>query len=749
MNRTLPRVLGVLLGILIPLSQTWAQQVPPVREGAVQFSGSISDNRLTMTEVSSDYDVIMRGGVLFDSFGPGVTGQARLQQQPDGVDLVYTFTNTGSQPARLGRLLIGKFNLGNNIDYRDFRHVGEPVRVDYNNYAFQAFPYPHGLYSPVWVLQNQDYSIGISLQYPIMEYRHDARLMLGSTPHNAPPSDGPRGWFLEFRFANLGDETPMGRLPWPGMIGAGETRTYVVSIRVTRQASAWIRTLTPYRDYFRSMYGGVQYTRDPRPIKPVFMALDHLISADNPSGFENFGNKRPDRYGFRPWTDFVKSTPEWSRVMLWNPTGLYNQNREMNFPFQFASRWESDPHLASAFNEETGLPSLQREGITLGLWWGRSVQVSREWNSAQWEAFDPDNQAHVQAAFAEMDAAVRAGAKEIGLDTFNAAITPIWKLVPWLERMRENYPGVKFSVEPITCDLMHRLGPTFIVGWTTGRVQQESDLYKLSTPFYLADLLVPGHESWGAMSYHIHRSNNYPVTPENIQRDAERLASLGYVPIMFDDPATPRNIRAAESWLTTLPADVLRGSGWNVNFSTPSAFRRSDGRLVIIGDSVAPPPQPGGSGRPGQVGGWVPSDDDGSTAPGEQTPGSNPNAPGDSRTGPEDQPAATPIQRKKRQFNIDLRVHRGEEEEGATTRGSFGPARPSGFDIPGNRNMVTMPHNSLGGAKGRSGSNTAWLDFMARKGAIERGALSAAIHKLEPTPEPVSPGLVTVPSNKK
>jgi hypothetical protein len=753
MKPKLARILGLLTMLLAAAPAARAQQIPPVHEGEPIVRTTMENNRLRMVDLQNNFDIILPGGTTFANFAPGVTGDVRLQEQPDGFDLIYTFTNTGGQPARLGRLSVGKFNLGNNIDYRDFRHIGEPVRVDYNNYAFQAFPYPHGMYSPVWLLQNDQYAIGMSIQYPVLDYKHDARLMLGSTPADAPASHGPRGWFVEFRLANLGDEPEMGRLRWPGTVPPGESRTYVVSVRVTKTPSDWIRTLTPYRDYFHGMYGGVRYQRDARPVRPVLMALDHLIAADNPYGYENFQNKRPDLYGFRPWTDHLKrSKDQFPRVMLWAPSGLYNENRQsMNYPFQFTSRWDADPRMSNYSDPEVGLASLGREGMTLGLWWGRSVQVAREWNTAQWEALDPNNPAHVQAAFAEMDHAAQAGATEIGLDTFNAAITPIWDLVPWMERMIEAYPQMKFISEPICNDIMHRLGPTFVIGWTTGAANRPEDLCDINNPLYLADLLLPGHETWGAFSYHRHRSRGFPVTPEIVQRDMERIAGFGFVPVMMDDPPSPGGVRAAESWIQSIPADVLRGSGWPLSPARPRAMQRPDGQWIIVGDGGAMAnrptqgqrqvsgmvaPRPGAvPDRASRVAGSVP------TRPGTNPQAAAPVAGADAGVEPDaleesaDPPAA--IERAKRKVRVDLRI----QHDGSADR-IIQPAAAEEIDLPGSR--VNVPGStSKGKGKGR-GVSPAWLEALARKGYVNTSEINRAAKEL-----PASGGVKVLPSTRK
>lgn len=594
---------GMLAGFaasLLLLGPADAQQIPPPEEGEATIRVTRTGNQFELADAANNYVILGRGYPFFESMGPGIEVSVDFRTQPTGADIVYTLVNTGAAPAQMGKFSFGKLNLGNNITYQNFAHIGEPIVVDYNNYVHQGFFYPSSTYSPVWVVRNADYAVGFSLQYPILDYKHDVRVTLGSSPADADPAVyGPRGWAVEYRFGNLGDETPEGINRLPSMLAPGEQRTYVVSVRVTKNPTEWVRTLVPYRNYFKSMYGGVSYRRDPRPIRPILMAVEHNIAPGNPYGWAGYPSQRPDQYTFRPWVDAIKGETKWARTMVWGPTGLYNERTELNFPFQFTSRWVDDQRLASALDPENGFPSVAQSGMTLGLWWGRSVQVARTWNPEVMENFDPANRDHREAAFREMDIAVQAGATDIGLDTFAPTVSPIWNLYPWIRTLRERYPSVKFCIEPLSCDIMHTQAAMFVLAWHPSMPPDAGpDWNWLQTPFYLADFLNPGHESWGAMSYHVHHYYHIPITPEQVQRDTGRIAAKGFVPVMFDDVPHPQEFFAADSWTTSVPADLQRGSGWNTNFTPNMVVRGADGKLSIVAGSG--PAKPGQEHAPGE-----------------------------------------------------------------------------------------------------------------------------------------------------
>jgi hypothetical protein len=594
LKRMSQAVVGAVATVLVA-GPVAAQQIPVAETGASVVSFLRNGNKFRLADAESGFEVMPFGYDAYEAMGEGIAVQVDMNPQPSGVDIVYRLTNNGTQPARLGRLPFGKINLGDNITYQEVKHVGQNRAASFATTAAQAYMYPNELYSPVWVMRNANYAVSFSMQYPVLDYKHDVRIMMRSTPGDADPAIyGPRGWQLEFRCANFGDENAQSRITREAYVAAGESRTYVVSIRVTKTPSDWIRTLVPYRNYFKSMYGGVSYRRDDRPIRPLLMAVEHNIAPSNPSGWAGYANQRPDRYTFRPWLDWVKSEPKYSRVMFWAPTGLYDgPAAALNYPYQFASRWADEPSLASALDPQYGFPSIPAAGMTLGLWWGRALQVARTWNPDVMEDFDPTNRDHREMALREMDVAVQSGATEIGLDTFTTVHTPIWKLYPWLRTMRERYPTVKFCIEPVCCDIMHTQAAEFVAGWHELMPRDAApDWSTIENPHYLADFLNPGHETWGAMSYHMQRAYNIPVTPTMVQAHTERIASYGYIPVMFDDVPDPREVHASTSWMTTVPHDLLPGSGWNVNFNNNMVVRGADGRMKILSDA-APGATPG------------------------------------------------------------------------------------------------------------------------------------------------------------
>ncbi len=240
------------------------------------------------------------------------------------------------------------------------------------------------------------------------------------------------------------------------------------------------------------------------------------------------------------------------------PTGMYDKaGPQLAFPYQIATRWSTDTRLASALDRSTGLASIPATGAELGIWFNRCLQVARDWNASERVALDPDDSATTSAAWAELDAASAAGVTMIGLDSFSTRITPAWRLYPWLKSLRERYPNITFATEPITFDVMHTLAPTFLRAYDDKEKPASlQELYKIHGPHLMADFLLPGHETWGAMRYGGYRWFKTEVTAEVIAADAKRFAAWGYRPLLFTDLGLTRSVQAAESWRTTIPTDL-------------------------------------------------------------------------------------------------------------------------------------------------------------------------------------------------
>jgi hypothetical protein len=542
-----------LCGILLASSCTLADDVPPLEAGPALVNSRLVSGQLEMRDARNGQFIVVPKAPIIHGFPASIQTTVVLRSQPTGADLVVTAHNTSSAPATAGHIMVGILNLGQSIETFDFRATGgDPVHRDWNNYAGAAFNYPDDMYSPVFVARNGTYTVGISMQYPVMDYKHDVVLSMVNPGGGMAAGEGGPGWLAMYWLGNP-QNTMTAR--W-ATLAPGETRTYVVSVRVTTNTQEWETTLLPYRGYFRSHYGGVKYTRDTTPIIAMQMADSAHLSPSNPYGF---GGGRVDITGWAPVRDVLLGAyAQWPTVMLWTPSGLYLNHQERNFPFQFTTHWNATPRLAEVYSPTTGLPSAVAAGKKVGLWWGRSAEVAMTWDTGDYEFLDPDNPSHMRAVLAEMDGAARSGATLVGLDTFQTNCIPIWKAYPYLQMLEQRYPNIKFCTESSSCDILHTICPTFVTGWQSfaSRPANVSDLVTIRHANYLADFINPGHETWGSVSYQEMRVWFHSEPSRTLVRDtATSFASYGYRPVLCETmDYTP--LTAARTWETSLPASI-------------------------------------------------------------------------------------------------------------------------------------------------------------------------------------------------
>ncbi len=482
-----------------------------------------------------------------DSIEPSV----EHEEVENGFDLTFTYSNSTSTPKRLGEIVVGGIRFPETITTRAIFNDGKPIELSHNNapYFGGGGTYPGGMYSPVAVLQAGAKTVGVSMLYDVREYRHDVFIRVESP--GGIYTYGGRNWQVRFVFDR--DENDEG-----GRILPGETRTYRVCVRATHESPAqWVRTLVPYREFFQATYGPVQYERDPRPVAGLLLATSNRTSPSNPRGFVGSANDRPDLVGFVPIVEQLESLRDdgYERIMVWTPTGLYRVNSQNNYPYNFTSGWSGIPamnqskHILAAFGASS---------TDLGLWWGNSSKLmTRTWDASHAVPFDNQYPFHVNRAREEMDGAVAVNATTIGLDAMSSM--PAWDAYDWMLQLRSEYPEVRFVFETMAPDFIHTVVPTYLYGT---RIPQ-SDPFAASRPHALADFLNPGHETWAHISGHDVKINaglpsTSPVPQDLLYKHAEEAASYGYVPVIFGKVLTTDGLEARQSWLYTVPEDLLQ-----------------------------------------------------------------------------------------------------------------------------------------------------------------------------------------------
>ena len=519
----------------------------------------------------SDGDVPIiepRNMALYDTLGyaNAITPAITIEHHDElSYDITYTFKNVANKARPIGRLEVGIFGLGERLRVLD--HAGGMAWRDIDHDDFEGFSwgYPGLAYSPVMVAMNQTHVVGVSLLYPVMDYKHDAAVRLHRV---GGVFRGPRerlGWMISFDLNNIANSTARQQLIFGAMVQPGETRQYTLAVRAMARPTAtslstgtqeWLGVLEPYRAYFQSQYGGVTYDRRTEPVMAWGCADPTSISPTNRRGFGGLEN-RPDRVGFAPMADRIARTQMgYDGVMVWTPSGLFAENQDLNYPFLFTAGWLDNEKLRTA-TDWIGFPAVARSGKQLGLWWGRAAQYMDRWDDDEAEFLDPSNPQHMNMVHLQLDLAEQAGATMIGLDAFTHERLPSWEQVDYLTSLQGRYPQMSFIVEPMCSDIVHRVAPTFVRAWQVrDESRREEDFHRVPVPHYLSDLVLPGHETWAYFRYDvIARVAGQRVDSDRVQRDVERLARNGYVPIVASEYSlrSPQLATADATWLTTVP----------------------------------------------------------------------------------------------------------------------------------------------------------------------------------------------------
>lgn len=483
-----------------------------------------------------------------------------------GYDIVYTFRNDTGQAKPLSRLVVGTLALGPKIEYLSVHRGSKVSETTHDSFISQAWRYPSEAYSPVTVLMNDRVAVGVSLIYPVLEYKHDALVGVNKAGGAFKGAPGREGWFVSFDLSSPPYPNPSTVLAYPASLDPSESRTYTVAVRTIKRsrpptsptaAQDWLETLTPYRDHFQSICPGVTYTRNPAPVLAKELANISALGSRNPRGLLGDRTSRPDLAGFGPVANLVANQRGFTRTMLWAPSGVYDKHRKNNFPPNFTLAWDDFPLLRTTHHQLTRIPET---GKQLGLWWGRSTQHTREWDPEKLEDLDLTNREHLRTIVEQIALAREAGATMIGMDNLIHQILPVWDQLRLIRALRRTYPEITFIAEPMCCDLVHAEAPGFISAFTTPPgAKADLDFHKLKAPHYIADFLLPGHETWAYFRYsEITKSRIETISPARMQSDADHLARNGYVPVIITvhGLTNNRSATAAETWRTTVPAHL-------------------------------------------------------------------------------------------------------------------------------------------------------------------------------------------------
>lgn len=503
----------------------------------------------------------------------------------DGMDIRLTYFNNTDRPQPVGTITVGDLRLEDVTEVLDARTGADRWnRFDRTTHPQKTHTnaWPGDLYSPVAVIRDTRYTVGVSIQYPALEYRHSANIRIGDGRRYS--TDGGPYWFV--------------RIELPTSLAPGQTRSYTLSIRVAPRSESWLKTIVPYRDYFRATYGSVQYTRDPRPVTAAVAAFVHELSPSNQRGFA-FANLRPDVHGWRPWARELtaRRTLGYQRNMIWAAAGIYRENQDKNFPPNSLTPMNDIPIMRDSKAE---LANVASPSMQVGYWLGYATKFARSWDNAEpYRDITLGNAEEEGLLFRELDLAASLNATMIGLDAF-VSNDPYF-IHTLLAKIRQRHPNMKYIAEVSPPDLTHLYAGAFLFEW---------DVRDTERPM-LADFIVPGHETWVAVwGSQMQRELGRRPTIAEFAAAYQRYSDAGYTILDVNAIPVPSTLLAARSWEVTVPASLREPdstvtppsgtlAGSNTGGNNPGAPPAQPGQIQDQSQGGTPPANPPATPPPG------------------------------------------------------------------------------------------------------------------------------------------------------
>lgn len=477
------RLFVLALAVLAPVCTTWAE---PDKPEYLDVKVSIQkvkqgDRQVDAVRVMlEDTEIVSPIRGLFTDTPCEV--DYKIEIRPGGFDVKATVSNRTDQPQRRPDFQLSAVNTGTKLTYLDSRTLGHihPIELgstyEHKGKQLKRFlnwrmQYPDDMYAPVVAAWNSTFAVGVALIYDPWTVRHDINGFYAT-------EFGKHFGSIRLGFG-LHSPVPKWRnppVPPKVLLESGQKAEYRFTVRFSKP-DRWLDSLEPYREYFVKRFGKVTYKRDLRPVFGEPTGLTKFVKEnENPRGYSP--KARLDLVGWAPYVDLIKEraiSKGYRRVMIWCPSGLYRVGA--NYPPEFMTEWPE-----KLVETLPVLMDLKKQGVTIGMWWGRSSQVSGGWNTGKMWERDVTKPADMKAAWDELDLAARRKIDEIGLDAFK--YVPIWHRYDYMKTMKKRYPDMFFITESADCDIMHTLAATFM----TWKRQPQAPV--------LADWLVPGHESW-------------------------------------------------------------------------------------------------------------------------------------------------------------------------------------------------------------------------------------------------------------
>ncbi|OQX73160.1 MAG: hypothetical protein B6D59_06435 [Campylobacteraceae bacterium 4484_4] len=486
---------------------------------------------------------------FIDRSGGKLSIDYRILKRPGGIDIRYTIFNPTGTPQPFPDLQIEgicyhprnhTLSILNTLTFAYF-HERDENESTFSRYGYWDvnggdLPYPQ-VYAPVIVAHDGNFTAGSAL---LIDY---PRIQIAPHMHIYKGADHT----YIHRYGDIRNRK----------LKPHEKITLTLTLRFSAPRYA-IATLSAYKRFFTSKFHptSVTHPADVHPISGILLSFEgsayenyrtclqeracksdtfpdsRTIQSYNLLGYNYFIRlDKPDQMK-RFVSEYIRKLQRYGydHVMLWAISGEYFRCSSSylrkdddtsycatNYPSQFMT------NPLPAFQMELKLlKSFEKNGIDLGIWWGRSGESPRPfgWNPKRIVPLDPTDSKAANFAMRQFHIALQNGAHTFGLDAFGN-MPPLYQRA-WLMRLKSQKPGISLWIEGDTPDYLHTEADLFLqpqnrwMAFGEGPVTQPPLLMRYLNPAGRVILYYPSGD--------IDRAK------------IERLMKMGYSPLILSHP---------------------------------------------------------------------------------------------------------------------------------------------------------------------------------------------------------------------
>jgi len=416
-------------------------------------------------------------------------------------------------------------------------------------------------YSPVIVAKDNDFAVGVALEYPFLDYNYDTTNYGGTLNTKKDPNfklypfmrivkDG-NSWIYEYAFIHYQNPEEQ----FDGYIPAGQTYHFTIPVRFS-QPTKWLLTLYPYKNYLKTTYGeSFAPQRSSQPVLWVNLAFYGIYAEQNNNprnwsyNWQLIDDGSPVELPIEEVTAGLSNIMEshgYNDILLHGLSGLYpvtsGSSMYSEIPNQFVVG-RPDYMKGGALNN--ALQTFTNAGQKYSFWWGISGSMPVDGNEdvlsySQWLPdhdipFKLNNSTHKNFATYQLNQALNLSPSGIGYDAYGRMEEKT--AMQWLDEMHDiiNTAGTETEIwlEEMS-DIKHKKAGIIRQGYTDWREIQHN---AISKPPVLAQYLNPQAKIIVLLENHAMNELS-EITPE---QHIQSLIKMGYTPFVLNKSSLNNN----------------------------------------------------------------------------------------------------------------------------------------------------------------------------------------------------------------